>query len=261
MQQLQQITTLNTPAQEDKVGKTTMARFIYIASYSDEKHGVVEFFDSVKCAKQFCEVHRFTGKVRKFIENNSKECVWGKYYLMSKAHAAECVALIASEEEKRKVTHHRVIKAWHYTPDWADVLNGVAVPEEGCDLIPMQGYAKPEDYYLCVPKKCFATRAACCSRYGDWKIEYFADGQFCGAGSKSKFDKAKALYDAGYIEEIESYIKGYMLWRETTLGGGHINERKEAARLSHFYCDMPGRVGHKERQRIRRAILNGTFNY
>lgn len=47
-----------------------------------------------------------------------------------------------------------------------------------------------------------------------------------------------------------------MLWRETSLGGNHINKRKEAARISHALCDERGKAGHEARQFIRKQILN-----
>lgn len=158
-----------------------------------------------------------------------------------------------NEYHQKKI---RFVKAWHRTYKYLDVLNGDIVPEEGCELIPMRGYARMEDFYLCVPSNGFFTRSANIGRYGMYKLEYFVDGEFCGAGDKAKSEKAKMLYDSGYVDEVSSYIKGYTLWRETSLGGRHINKRKEAARISHILCDEGGMAGHEERQYIRKRLLS-----
>ena len=162
----------------------------------------------------------------------------------------------------KKQNSPKVIKAWHHTLcDFEKILSGDFVPEEGCVLIPMQSYTRFNDFYLCIPEQGVYTRSANESRYGIGKLQFFIDGEFVGAGWKYKADKVKALYDAGCEYEARQYVRGYMLWRETTLGGGRINERKEAARISHMLCDNTGKAGHDARQHIRRRILNGTFNY
>lgn len=150
----------------------------------------------------------------------------------------------------------KVLKPFQY------VLNeDNGTPEKGCVLVCMRGYSRWQDFYLCVPKKGFYYRAANSSRYGSFKYEYFINGEFVGAGRIDKMNYARRLYDAGEVSEAIEYINGYRLWRETSLGGRHINERKEAARISHALCDEGGKAGHDARQWVRRQILHGTFNY
>ncbi len=147
----------------------------------------------------------------------------------------------------------RVLKPFQY------VLNeDNGTPEKGCVLVCMHGHCRMQDFYLCIPEEGFYYRAANNVRYGDWKYEYFIDGSFVGAGRKDKMARARKLYDAGEVYEAEQYILGHMLWRETSLGGKHINERKEAARISHALCDVGGKAGHNARQWIRRSILHGA---
>lgn len=240
-----------------------MANKVYIEIEDKNAEECDYLFKSTTRFSVFLIIKRFTGNTRKFVLSNYKEraCMFSEHYLLSMEDAEKCKQLMEQEEQNRIFTHHRVIKAWHYTCDYEDVMNDVAVPEKGCVLVCRQGFARGEDYYLCVPETGFYTRSANCGRYGNFMREYFVDGEFCGAGSMSKEDNARKLYEAGYGDEVASYINGYTLWRETTLGGKHINERKAAARLSHFYCEEGGRAGHDMRQQIRRKILNGTFNY
>lgn len=144
----------------------------------------------------------------------------------------------------------RIVDMWRY------VLNDNNCQAcKGGVLIPMQGYTRFEDFYLCVPKKGVHTRSANDGRYGQGKREYFIDGEFVGAGWSYKEDKVKALYNAGYIDESKQYVTGIRLWRETALGGNRINKYKEAARISHELCDMTGKSGHEARQYIRKQIL------
>ena len=129
-------------------------------------------------------------------------------------------------------------------------------PCEGGTIIPMAGFARSKDFYLCVPSEGIYTRSANCSRYGEFKKLLFIDGSFVGACRIDKLYSIQRLYDNGLICEAEQYALGYMLWSETTLGGGKINERKEAARISHVICDEKGKAGHDERQYIRKQILS-----
>lgn len=139
---------------------------------------------------------------------------------------------------------------------WRHVLSdNKCQPCESGVLIPMQGHTRFEDFYLCVPKTGVHTRSANAGRYGQYKREYFIDGEIVGAGRAYKEDKVKALYTAGHIQEARQYVTGVRLWRETTLGGRKINKYKEAARISHELCDMPGKSGHEARQIIRKQIL------
>lgn len=160
---------------------------------------------------------------------------------------------------KKQNSPKRVIKAWHYTLCDFDRINSEdVIPEDGCVLIAMEGYTRFQDFYLCIPKQGVYTRSANHGRYGEGKLQFFIDGQFVGAGWEYKDYRVKALYEAGHVYEAEQYALGHMLWRETTLGGGHINERKKAARISHMLCDATGKAGHEARQYIRRQILNGA---
>lgn len=140
-----------------------------------------------------------------------------------------------------------------------NVANGQ--PQGGCVLVAMQGYNRFVDFFLCIPCKGFYYRAANSMRYGDWKYEYFIDGEFVGAGRMDKMPIARRLYEAGEAGEAKEYILGHRLWRETSLGGKHINGRKEAARISHALCDEGGKAGHDARQWIRRSILRGATKY
>lgn len=150
----------------------------------------------------------------------------------------------------------KVLKPFQYILE-----EGNGTPESGCVLICMRSYCRTRDFYLCIPERGFYYRSANNVRYGDWQYEYFIDGQFVGAGRKDKMERARRLYDAGDVSEAKEYILGRRLWRETTLGGKHINERKEAARISHALCNEGGKVGHDVRQWIRRSILGGATNY
>lgn len=150
----------------------------------------------------------------------------------------------------------KILKPFQY------VLNEEnGIPEDGCHLICMRGYSRMQDFYLCVPEQGFYYRAANASRYGERMYQYFIDGNFVGAGRMDKMNYARRLYDAGEVYEAKQYIRGHMLWRETSLGGKHINERKEAARISHALCDETGKAGHDARQFIRRQILHGRSNF
>lgn len=145
---------------------------------------------------------------------------------------------------------------------WSHAMNDDNIsPCPGGVIIEMRGYNRFEDFYLCVPEQGIYTRSANSSRYGEWKFEYFIDGEFVGAGRMDRKIKAEQLYNAGYKEESRLYILGYMFWRETPLGGKKINKYKEAARISHELCDLPGKYGHEVRQRIRRKILLGVGIY
>ena len=148
----------------------------------------------------------------------------------------------------------RTIKMWHYVLNADDCR-----PEQGGTIIPMASYTHFRDFYLCIPATGIYARSANFARYGQYKYEYFIDGEFVGAGLMYKAHHAKELYDAGYINEAKDYILGYMLWRETTLGGNHINKYKEAARISHDLCDLDGKSGHEARQMIRRKLLWKTY--
>ena len=150
----------------------------------------------------------------------------------------------------KTIKKKKTIKVWHITHD-----SNNAIPEEGCKLIPMEGYRQFKDYYLCVPQKGLHARSANCSRYGQWKKEYFIDGEFVGAGKFYKEEYARKLYDAGLISEAKEYLLGYRLWKETKLGGNHTNPYKEAARVSHELIQTGGKAGHKARQIIRRKII------
>lgn len=108
---------------------------------------------------------------------------------------------------------------------------------------------------ICVPAQGIYLRSANAGQYGEFKKQLFIDGKFIGAVSMSRIDSMARLYNAGYPQEAASYAMGYTMWRETSLGGNHINPRKEAARISHALCDMPGKYGHELRQYIRRSIL------
>lgn len=144
----------------------------------------------------------------------------------------------------------KTVALWHRVMDDTN-----AIPCIGGVLVPMRGYRRLEDFYLCVPAHGLYTRAACARRYGERKREYFMDGEFVGAGRMDNESRVRRLYDAGYKAEAKEYILGYRLFRETTLGGGHINPYKEAARISHVLCDTPGKDGHEERQLIRAMLL------
>lgn len=158
-----------------------------------------------------------------------------------------------------KANSKKIIKSHHYTLDHEGVYNKTVVAEDGCTLIPMRGYGRFEDFYLAMPSKGFYFRSANCDRYGMFKYTYFIDGRFIGAGRMDKMNGGRELYEAGHADEAEDYLLGHMLWSETTLGGGKINKRKAAARLSHHCCCETGRRGHLIRQQMRRQILNGTF--
>lgn len=119
-------------------------------------------------------------------------------------------------------------------------------PCEGGKLVAMRGYARAKDFYLCIPAKGIYTRTANSSRFGAFKRLLFIDGYFVGACRIDKLHLVQKLYDNGLIYEAKQYALGYMLWRETTLGGGFINERKQAARISHEVCDKTGSAGHQE---------------
>lgn len=145
----------------------------------------------------------------------------------------------------------KILKPFQYV---LDENNGE--PQHGCVIVPMMGYSRMQDFYLCVPKHGFYTRSANCQRYGEFMRLYFIDGNFIGAGRADKVNYVRRLYDAGKVYEAKQYALGYMLWRETSLGGNHINKRKEAARISHALCDERGKAGHEARQFIRKQILN-----
>lgn len=144
----------------------------------------------------------------------------------------------------------KIVNLWHHV-----LSKENCQPCTGGVLIAMQGFARPEDFYLCVPLSGVYSRSANERRNGQGKSEYFIDGEFVGAGWIYKEGKIKALYNAGYVEEAKQYATGIRLWRETTLGGGKINKYKEAARISHELCDLPGKSGHEARQYIRKQIL------
>ena len=129
-----------------------------------------------------------------------------------------------------------------------------AMPCKGGTIISMQGYSRNEDFYLCIPIKGFYYRSANCKRYGSFCYEYFFNGEFLGGGRMDKKERIESLCNAGLKDEAIEYIKGYRLWKETELGGKHIVERKEKARISHFLCDANGKNGHIARQEIRRMI-------
>ena len=137
---------------------------------------------------------------------------------------------------------------------WKHSIKESAKPCEGGVIIPMQGYRRYEDFYLCVPAKGFHTRSGNSGRYGDFSYEYFFDGEFLGGGRIDKKDKIKMLCEAGHTNEALEYLKGYRYWRETELGGRHIIAGKERARISHAMCDMGGKAGHEMRQTIRKMI-------
>lgn len=135
-------------------------------------------------------------------------------------------------------------------------------PAEPCNggvIIPMRGYHRTKDFYLCVPSKGIHFRSANNGRYGLFMLEVFIDGEFIGATRMSKKNYITRLYNEGLKGEATQYALGYMLWKETSLGGKHINKRKEAARISHAMCDIQGQKGHDIRQSLRKKILYGTF--
>ena len=140
---------------------------------------------------------------------------------------------------------------------WKHSLNKNVKPCEGGKIVSMKGYNRFKDFYLCIPQKGIHTRVGNCLRYGCFAYEYFIDGVFIGGGRMDKAERAKILYAAGLIEEAKQYIRGYMLWKETKLGGGKINKYKEAARISHDMITEGGKSGHDARQIIRRQLIAG----
>ena len=54
-------------------------------------------------------------------------------------------------------------------------------------------------------------------------------------------------------EKVVDYLLGYYTRREES--SREIKLRKEAARISHMLCELPGTSGHAERQRIRRELM------
>lgn len=144
-----------------------------------------------------------------------------------------------------------VKKPFQYMLD-EDKADALCPPD--CVVLAMQGYSRFEDFYLFVPAKGFYTRTANSSRYGEWCSELFIDGDFVGGIPMRRVDGAKRLYEAGEVDEAKEYALGHRLWRETILGGQHINRFKEAARISHRLCDATGSRGHELRQLIRTKI-------
>lgn len=130
-----------------------------------------------------------------------------------------------------------------------------ALCPEGCKVVPMQGYARFEDFYLFVPEQGIFFRSANSARYGDYTQQVFIDGEFIGATPMQKIENVKKLYTAGYVDEAVEYSQGHKLWKETALGGSRINPYKEAARQSHILCDASGQEGHYQRKIIRKQIL------
>lgn len=155
-----------------------------------------------------------------------------------------------------KAQKQKIVQLWHYVLDDTN-----CVPCEGGTLIPMCGFTRRADFYLCVPKLGFYHRCGNCGRYrrnfyryGNECWEYFYNGRFIGGGSSYKCDKIKKLCEAGYENEAYEYVNNYRYWRETTLGGRHIIARKERARISHELCSVGGALGHELRQEIRRDL-------
>ena len=147
----------------------------------------------------------------------------------------------------------KVVELWHRA------FKSNALAENGGVLIPMRGYKRVEDFYLCVPVKGIHFRSANNARYGAYKCEVFIDGEFIGSCRQDKCDKLVKLYNAGAVNEARLYALGYMLWRETLLGGSRVNAAKERARLSHALCDLPGKQGHEFRQCLRYALKNNML--
>lgn len=155
---------------------------------------------------------------------------------------------------RKELTNVKKIEFFHRS------FNTNAQPCEGGIIVAMQGFNRLEDFYLCIPEKGLFTRAANIARYGNYKKELFIDGAFIGAVNISRLSRTQKLYNAGYPDQAADYALGYMLFSETTLGGGKINKHKEAARISHFICDDRGREGHEIRQQIRRYIKANIIN-
>lgn len=126
---------------------------------------------------------------------------------------------------------------------------------KGGVIISMRGYKRFEDFYLCIPASGIHFRNANNGRYGLFMLEVFMDGEFVGATRSSKKEHVTRLYNEGFKNEAEQYALGYMLWKETSLGGRRTNRRKEAARISHAMCCESGKRGHELRQEIRKHIL------
>lgn len=124
-----------------------------------------------------------------------------------------------------------------------------------CIVVPMRGYSRMRDFYKIIPKKGLFFKSSNCAKYGEYTVTMFVDGKVIYGVRQDKIDKLKKLYNFGNISDLEDYARGHRLWRETELGGNKINKYKEAARISHYICDMRGEVGHRERQRIRADIL------
>lgn len=147
----------------------------------------------------------------------------------------------------------KTLQFFHYS------LSENCEPCECGTIVSMRGYTRFEDFYLCVPKEGLHFRSANNMRYGCFKTEMFMNGEFIGAVPMRKRDNIRKLYDNGCYREAVQYGIGYMLWRETTLGGERINQYKEAARISHAMCDMGGKQGHAVRQSLRKKILYGNY--
>ena len=64
------------------------------------------------------------------------------------------------------------------------------------------------------------------------------------------FLRKKKDLDGEAIEYLQGHRTPAEYW------GKNINERMEAARISHYLCDLPGIDGHRIRQQIRRQLLS-----
>lgn len=137
---------------------------------------------------------------------------------------------------------------------WQKSLSVNCAPCRGGVILPMRGFSRSCDFYLCVPCSGVFFRTANIGRYGPYMLEVFMDGRFIGASKLYKREKIEKLYKQGFMLEAEEYALGYRLWRETTLGGCNIIPAKERARISHLLCDESGKVGHDIRQRIRKQL-------
>jgi len=122
-----------------------------------------------------------------------------------------------------------------------------------CNVVTMRSFSRMGDnFYVFVPKKGLYFRPANSSRYGSWKVMVFVDGRFIGASDNKKRNNIRRLYEADDIG-LEDYIRGYKFFRETKLGGSHINKYKESARISHQILFGGGKEGHEARKIIRRG--------
>ena len=149
------------------------------------------------------------------------------------------------------------MKAFYLTADAAEM----DCPE-GWHVVALPGHSRWNDYYVLVEYGKTVTRVIPQSeahrKYGVWDIVYYiGDWGFIPA----RKCRLESFIRSGrpITDDAREYLQGHRTPSE--FWTGKINQRMEAARISHIICDTAGKDGHDARQEMRKEIREGKVPF